>query len=90
MCIAPQQFNIVGLSLNIIGSVIIAISLGSFFKWVNLALGANDMANSGGPVVTGASRHVDRAHRLGSGWTWLGVVLLILGFVCQLIAAIKA
>jgi hypothetical protein len=85
----PQQLNIVGLSLNIIGSVIVAISLNSFFKWVNLALGANDMANSGGPIVTGTSRHVDQAHKAGSGWTWLGVVILILGFVCQLVAAFK-
>lgn len=71
MCMTPQQLNILGLSLNIAGSLIVALCLNKYFTWVTLSIGVNDMNQdpASDTKVTGHSHHVDRAHKTGSAWT---------------------
>lgn len=92
MHITPQLLNVIGLCLNIAGSLVVALCLNKFFSWITLSIGVSDMnqnATSGMPIYTGHSQHTARAYKIGAVRAWVGVVLLISGFICQLIASLS-
>lgn len=88
----PQHLNVIGLCLNIAGSLVVALCLNKFFSWITLSIGISDMNHdptSGMPIYTGHSQHTARAYKTGAGRAWIGVVLLLSGFICQLIASLN-
>lgn len=86
--------DILALSLNFIGAFILAVSTGSFFKWISLCLNAHEISIqtmlSPGDVInpSGTTIHLDHTLKSEKKWMILGVVLIIAGFGIQLYAAI--
>lgn len=87
----PTTINIIGLTANIIGTVILAFSLGAYIRSMRLAIDAHELYilsvnHPTRPVVqvTGTDVHMNRDKKIASFFSWLGVILVIGGFVCQL------
>lgn len=85
--------NIIGLLSNIIGSIILAFSLGSYISSLRLAIDAHELQllsilNPNKPLiqVTGVDVHLNRDNKLSNIKTWVGVILLIGGFIIQIVA----
>lgn len=85
--------NIIGLSSNIIGSIILAFSLGSYISSLRLAIDAHELQllsilNPKKPLiqVTGVDVHLNRDNKLSTIKIWFGILLLIGGFIIQIIA----
>ena len=82
--------EITGISLNLIGTIILAFSTGSFFKWIDLAINAHEIFiqtfSSGGDVVNLANttKHLSDSFNSSKKWMILGVSLVVVGFSLQL------
>ncbi len=83
--------NIIGLFANIVGTVILAISLSSYIRSMRLAIDAHELYilsvnHPTKPIVvmTGTDVHMDRDKKKSNFLSWLGIVLVIGGFVSQL------
>lgn len=89
----PTWLNVIGLSSNIIGTIILAFSLSDYIGAMRLALDAHELFimsylnNTGKPIVrvTGMDWHLKKGEKAGKYFTFLGVFLVILGFILQLI-----
>jgi hypothetical protein len=73
--------SIIALILGFVGSLILALCLGSFFSSIALALNShevaiNSLADRNGPVPTGSVVHVEKSARKFAGWTILGLLML--------------
>lgn len=84
-------FNIVGLVSNIVGTIILAFSLSKYIRSMRMAIDAHELYitsvnNTRGPIVkvTGTEVHMNRDEKYASFFSWLGVILVALGFICQL------
>ena len=88
------ELNIIGLSANILGTIILAFSLAAYIRSMRLAIDAHELFilsylhPSKGPIVqvTGTDIHMNRDKKKASLFSWIGVVLVIVGFICQIIA----
>jgi hypothetical protein len=87
--------NIVGLSLNFIGALIVAFSAGLYFRLVDVSIGALETTiqtllgqSPGVPVIKGLDVHRQTAMRRGTIRLWFGLLLLAAGFAVQLIALV--
>ncbi len=84
--------NISGLVANIVGTVILAFSLNSYISSMRLAIDAHDLFvstfdDSRGIIqVTGTDVHMNRGRKNASIFSWLGVALVVTGFILQLSA----
>lgn len=82
--------DILALSLNFIGTIILAISTGTFFTWISLSLNAHEisiqtMIDRGDIVnISGTTKHLDESLKKCGIWMVLGVLLLLTGFGLQL------
>lgn len=83
--------NILGLTAGIIGTIILAISLGRLLKALRLSVTAHEIFiesfTSGGNVVklTGTDLHIARGSKNAATLTFVGLLLVITGFVLQLL-----
>jgi len=88
--------NVVGLSVSIIGSIILAVSLNKFLKMIDSSILALELFRetflSNGNVVqiTGMEKHRNHTKTKAARNTLIGLVLIILGFVCQLLSMFVA
>lgn len=87
----PTTLNIIGLICNITGTVILAFSLNSYIRSMRLAIDAHELYilsvnHPTKPVVqvTGTDVHMNRDKKKASIFSWIGVFLVIAGFLCQL------
>jgi len=84
--------SLIGLSMNIIGSVFLTFSLNRIIQAYNSSITAlehfKDTYLSGGDVVsfTGLDKHRKNALRNNKNLTGIGLILLIVGFVLQFIS----
>lgn len=85
--------SIIGLSLNIIGTIILAYSLSSYIRSMRLAIDANytsilsfSQNNLPKIVISGTDKHMDNDKKNSGLYTRIGVILILIGFVFQLIA----
>jgi hypothetical protein len=88
-----QTLNLVGLSINVLGTLVAALSGGLYLKLVNTSISALETTlqayfspSRGVPVFTGLDKHRETAMRrglIGVGW---GLVLIVIGFIFQIIA----
>lgn len=84
--------NIFGLVANIVGTIILAFSLNSYISSMRLAINAHElfMASFDDPrgtyVVTGTDVHMNKGRKKASFFSWLGVILVVAGFLLQLFA----
>ncbi len=82
--------DILSLTLNIFGTIILAISTGKFFKWISYCLNMHEisiqtMFSQGNVInVSGTTKHLDDALKKSAFWMILGVLFLIIGFGIQL------
>jgi len=88
-----DKLNLVGLCLNILGSIILAFSLGSLLRAILLALKAKELEilSMQHPIkqalkVTGIETHLNKGKKRAANFSWLGVILVIGGFVFQICA----
>jgi uncharacterized membrane protein len=85
--------NIAGLSASIVGTVILAFSINSYLSAMKLKLQAHELTllsilhPNRGPIieVTGVDVHMKRGERISAVFTVIGVLLVIAGFICQLL-----
>jgi hypothetical protein len=84
--------NVIGLILNILGTIILAFSLTAFLKAIKLSLNAIELERLSeihptkpSLKVTGTDVHVKNGERKSNFLLWLGIILVILGFIFQLI-----
>jgi len=89
-----DYYSIIGLSINIVGSVFLAISLNSIIKAYNSSITAlehfKDTLLSGSDVVsfTGLDKHRKNALKSNKTLTVIGLVMLIVGFILQLLSIV--
>ena len=89
-----EYFAIIGISINVVGSVLLAISLNSIIKAYNSSITAlehfKDTLVDGGDVVsfTGLDKHRKNALKNNKTLTGIGLVMLIIGFILQLLSII--
>ena len=82
--------DILALLLNFIGTIILAFSTGTFFKWISLSLNAHEtsiqtMLSNGNILnVSGTTKHLDDTLKKSGIWMILGVLFLVSGFGIQL------
>lgn len=82
-----EYFAIIGISINVVGSVLLAISLNSIIKAYNSSITAlehfKDTLVDGGDVVsfTGLDKHRKNALKNNRSLTVIGLLMLIIGFV---------
>jgi len=83
--------NIIGLLSNIIGTVILAFSLNNYIRSIRIAIDAHELyirssihPNQHFVHVVGTDVHMNRDKKIASKCSWVGVFLVILGFLCQL------
>jgi hypothetical protein len=90
-----NQLSIIGLSLNTIGSVLLAFSLGRIINMINTSLTTlevyKDSISSSGDILsfTGMDIHRSKALKKSKNITIIGLILLISGFLLQLLSLIK-
>jgi hypothetical protein len=86
-----DYISIIGISINVFGSVLLAISLNSIIMAFNSSITAlehfKDTILNGGDIVTftGLDKHRKNALKNNKSITQIGLVMLILGFVLQLV-----
>jgi hypothetical protein len=87
----PATFNIIGLVANIIGTIILAFSLSAYIGSMRLAIDAHELYilsvnNPRGPIyqITGTDVHMKRGKKNATFFSWLGVILVVSGFIFQL------
>ena len=84
--------SLMGLILNTLGSIILAFSLNKVTKMLNTSITALENFKysylSGGDVFsfTGMDKHRNKALKISRYMTNIGLILLILGFVLQIIS----
>ncbi len=89
-----DYYSIIGLSINIIGSVFLAISLNSIIKAYNSSITAlehfKDTFLSTKDVVsfTGLDKHRKNALKNNKTLTGIGLIMLIIGFILQLLSIV--
>lgn len=89
-----DYYSIIGLSINIIGSVFLAILLNSIIKAYNSSITAlehfKDTFLNGTDVVsfTGLDKHRKNALKNNKALTGIGLVMIIIGFILQLLSII--
>ncbi len=89
-----DYYSIIGLSINIIGSIFLAISLNSIIKAYNSSITAlehfKDTILEGENVVsyTGLDKHRKNALKDNKALTAIGLVMLIIGFILQLLSIV--
>jgi len=82
--------ELIGIILNLIGTLILAFSAGSFFKWINLSINAHEIFiqtfSAGGNVVNLANttKHLADSFNSSKKWMIIGVFLVVVGFALQL------
>lgn len=86
-----ETLNIIGLVCNIIGTIILAFSLNSYIRSIRLAIDAHELYilsvnHPTRPIiqVTGTNVHMSRDKKKATIISWLGVLLVVAGFICQL------
>lgn len=93
MELTPSFLNIVGLIANIIGTIILAFSINGYIKSMRLAIDAHELyilsvthPNKRLPIVqvTGTDVHMNRDQKRSSSYSWIGIFLVLFGFVTQL------
>jgi hypothetical protein len=83
--------EIAGLLLNFIGCVILALSTGKFFKWIDLSVNAHEifiqtfLSNGNVVNLANTTKHLSDSFDASKKWMVLGVFLVALGFVFQAI-----
>ncbi|MTH14148.1 hypothetical protein [Flavobacterium sp. LC2016-01] len=88
--------NIIGLITNIVGTIILAFSLNKYIRSIRMAIDAHELfiksiCHPTKPViqVTGTNSHMNRDKKIAAILSWLGVGLVLLGFIFQLASYIK-
>jgi len=91
------EINVVGLFLNIAGTIILAISLGRYLLGLHMMTMAHELFllainQPPMPIVqfTGTDTHVDKGRRRAKWLSFLGLTLVIAGFVAQVWALLQA
>ena len=87
----PTTLNIIGLGCNILGTIILAFSLSAYISSMRLAIDGHELFimsynHPTKPIVqvTGTDTHMNRDKKKSSFFSWLGVVLVVFGFISQL------
>ena len=85
----PTALNIFGLVSNIIGTIILAFSLNKYIQAIRIAIDAHEESiNSFGEqvqiIVTGSPIHLEKGKKITKYLSWIGVLLVVAGFICQL------
>lgn len=85
--------NVIGLIFNIIGTIILAFSLSTYLRSIRLAIDAHEVSilslgqnQLPKVVVTGTDKHMDVDKQKSNICTKAGVIIVLLGFIFQLIA----
>jgi len=92
--LSSQPFSAIGLSANILGTIILALDVKAFFRIVKTTLDAHQifidswMSNGNVYGVTGMDKHLDGQSLKSSFWTVIGLGLNVLGFVFQLLGVL--
>jgi hypothetical protein len=88
-----QWLAVAGAAAGSLGSIITAFSLNFVIRELNIArrgleITVEVLANNqnGIPVFQGFDQRYDRAARLGNKLVWLGVFLLVAGFILQAVS----
>lgn len=83
--------NLTGLILNITGTVILAFSLSAYIQSMRLAIDGHELFimsyfSTKKPMiqVTGTDVHMERDRKKAGIYSWVGVFLVLLGFVFQI------
>jgi hypothetical protein len=82
--------ELIGITLNLIGTIILAFSTGSFFKWIGLSVNAHEIFiqtfASGGNIVNivNTTKHLTNSFNALKKWMILGLFLIVGGFAMQL------
>lgn len=90
-----QTFQIIGLLSNFLGTVILAFSANSYFRWLNLSIFAhetsiNTIIGKGDVILAGTDKHSNSSQKQSKKWMMLGIVLIVIGFAIQLVPIITA
>jgi len=86
--------NAVGLLFNIIGSIILALSLSKFLSALHSAVSAHDLALTktympGTQIIfTGLDKIIKKGSKSGSARTAIGLIILIIGFILQFVSIV--
>lgn len=87
--------NVIGLSLSLLGSVILAVSLNRVilalqlaFESIDTTIGALCQPGAAVPRFLGIEKQVGQGLRSGNARTTIGVALVAIGFVAQLMAVL--
>lgn len=87
---ANDYLAIIGISINIIGTFLLAISLNKIIKTYDFSITAlehfKDTLLSGGDIASfqELDKHRKNALTNNKKFTQLGLILILIGFVCQL------
>ena len=93
MQIDTTTLNVIGLTANIIGTIILAFSLSSYIRSMRLAIDGHELyilsvnhPDKRKPIVqvTGTDTHMERDRKRSGTLSWIGIFFVIAGFVMQL------
>jgi hypothetical protein len=87
-----MSIDIIGLSLNLIGTIVAGLSGGMYLKLVNASLTAHQLfietytnKQSNVVVFTGLEKHRESALKNALIGTTIGLILIVIGFALQLL-----
>lgn len=92
----PETLNIIGLSANIIGTIILSFSISGYIRSMRIAIDAHELyiISQNHPTlppvqVTGTDWHMNRDKKWSTFFTTIGVIFVLFGFAFQLFALIN-
>jgi hypothetical protein len=75
-----------GMIFNISGSFILSFALNDIIKNVSVSIKALEYSNETPFVFTGMDKHRNKSFSCSQKYTYIGLILIAIGFVAQLIA----
>lgn len=78
-------FNLLGLIVNIIGTLILAFSLSRYLTAIHGTLAIHDMQLNGKPITADVANLLKKGVENNRRVTTVGLIIVVIGFVIQLV-----
>ena len=79
-----DRLNILGMTCNLVGSLILALSLNQVISMINNSFKALEIAQSSNIIISGMDKHRSYSMAKSNKYVKIGILLIIIGFIFQL------
>lgn len=76
--------NISGMTCNLVGSLILALSLNKVISMINNSFKALEIAQTSNIVISGMNKHRSYSMAKSNKYVVIGIILIIIGFILQI------